>query len=147
PDDDGETAAAREVAPEVEVVARLLEQDDEQRHEQLPCPQGGGDGVDAVPLLRLHLPVGRRALRGRRGGDRGRTLRGPGGVAVGRAHSPASSASPRDASRSRSRAASAGGRPGMAASVPGEAVCSCTRAIPQARSSGPAWTSTYCIRP
>ncbi len=62
-------------------------------------------------------------------------------------HSPASRASPRRASRSRSRAASSGGRPGIEASVPGDAVCSCTRAIPNRRSIGPASTSTYCIRP
>ena len=64
-----------------------------------------------------------------------------------RAHSPASRASPRAASRSRRRAASAGTRPGIEASLLADAVCSCTRATPHHRSSGPACTSTNCIRP
>ena len=52
-------------------------------------------------------------------------------------HRPADAASPRAASRSRSRAASAGTRPGMRASVAAAAVCSCTVASPNRRSSGP----------
>ena len=62
-------------------------------------------------------------------------------------HRPSARASPRAARRSRSRAASSGGRPGILASVAAAAVCSCTVASPNSRSTGPAVTSTNCIRP
>ncbi len=64
-----------------------------------------------------------------------------------RAHRPARRASPRSVRRSRRRAASDAGTPDRWASVPGEAVWSWTRASPKARASGPAATSTYCMRP
>src|SRR5690606_26281217 len=89
----------------------------------------GGHGVDALPLR----------------------LAGSGADDVARLgsarHSPASLASPRAARRSRRRAASSGTRPGMSASLRGEAVCSWTFAMPPHRSSGPACTSTNCMRP
>ncbi len=53
-------------------------------------------------------------------------------VPRGLAHSPADSASPTSVSRSRSRAASSGSRPGIIASVSAEAVCSSTRGQPEA---------------
>lgn len=62
-------------------------------------------------------------------------------------HSPAERASPSSVRRSRRRSASAGSRPGMRASVAAAAVCSCTPARPNRRSSGPEVTSTSCIRP
>ncbi len=62
-------------------------------------------------------------------------------------HRPAAFASPRAASRSRSRAASSRSRPGIRASLAAAAVCSFTVASRNARSTGPAVTSTNCIRP
>ena len=62
-------------------------------------------------------------------------------------YSPAWRCSPRCASRSRSAAATAGSSPGIDAFEVAEAVCSCTVAMPSARSSGPEVTSTSCIRP
>ena len=62
-------------------------------------------------------------------------------------HRPAAFASPRAASRSRSRAASSRSSPGIRASLAAAAVCSFTVASRKARSTGPAVTSTNCIRP
>src|SRR4051794_34700920 len=62
-------------------------------------------------------------------------------------HRPAACAWPSAVSLSRSRAASSFGSPGIRALVPGLAVCRCTLATPNAWSSGPACTSTYCMRP
>ncbi len=70
------------------------------------------------------------------------------GHVPGRAgHRPAAFASPRAASRSRSRAASSRSSPGIRASLAAAAVCSLTVASRNARSTGPAVTSTNCIRP
>src|SRR4249919_3985354 len=71
------------------------------------------------------------------------------GVAAGgeAGHRPADLVSPSIASRSRNRVASCMVSPGMEASVASAAVCSCTVAIPNLRSRGPAATSTNCIRP
>src|SRR5690606_12934852 len=62
-------------------------------------------------------------------------------------HSPASVASPRAVMRSRRVSASSARTPLRVASVPGLAVWSWMVAMPNARASGPAVTSTYCMRP
>src|SRR5690606_34454578 len=90
-----------------------------------------GDGLGAVQQRAERVqPAARRHAAGR-----GRS-----------AHSPSPRSSPRAVSRSRSRDASAGSGPGTWASVPAAAVWSCTVASPSARSTGPAVTSTNCIR-
>ena len=63
------------------------------------------------------------------------------------AQRPAAFASPSAARRSRRRAASACSRPGMRASLAAAAVCSFTVESLKNRSTGPAVTSTNCIRP
>ena len=124
-----------------------------------PRHQDGGRGDRGAGELTLldHLPPAR--VRGCREEDRGagdRCERGEppelvlrrGDVVRERvAHRPDFPASPSSVSRSRSRAASCGARPGIRAAVAGDAVCSWTAASPNARSSGPAVTSTSCMRP
>lgn len=61
--------------------------------------------------------------------------------------SPAACASPRAASLSRNIPASSGRNPRMRASVEAAAVWSLMLTSPNARSIGPATTSTSCIRP
>src|SRR5699024_281684 len=99
----------------------LPDQRREDHDDDLPRVEDGGDLVDPPPLD-LFLGCG----------------------LLWSAHRPASLASPRSVSRSRSRDASSGGRPGIEASVCAEAVWSWTLATLAHRSSGPAWTSTYC---
>ena len=62
-------------------------------------------------------------------------------------HSPGALDSPRAASWSRRRVASAALRPGMRASLAAAAVCIRTVARPNDLSTGPAVTSTNCMRP
>src|SRR5690606_30755992 len=102
----------------------LPDQHREERDDDLPRVEDGRDLVDAPPVDVL---LGSRLLLG--------------------AHRPASLDSPRSLRRSRSREASSGGRPGIEASVCAEAVWSWTLATFAQRSIGPAWTSTYCMRP
>ena len=88
-------------------------------------------------------------LAGHRSGWAGHVPRRAGHFPVpGRAgHRPAAFASPSAARRSRSRAASSRSSPGIRASLAAAAVCSLTVASRNARSTGPAVTSTNCIRP
>ncbi|MNW54060.1 hypothetical protein D3C74_316460 [compost metagenome] len=118
--------AGQHVLPLGEPLEGAVADDDEQDRDHGPPTDHRGHGVDAVPGQ-----VGRRRL--------GRS------AALG--HSPANRASPRDARRSRRRSASAGSSPSIDASVAGDAVCSWTCAIRSLRASGPACTSTYCMRP
>ena len=69
------------------------------------------------------------------------------GTVISGGHKPAARASPRAVRLSRRRAASAAGNPGTRASEAAAAVCMRTVANPKARSTGPAVTSTNCIRP
>ena len=108
--------------PVVEAAPRaLLAEQREQDQRELPASQQRGQRVQPDPA------VG----EWRRSGS----------------HTPAWRASPRAARRSRRRVASAASRPGTVASVAAAAVCIVTVASPSLRSSGPAVTSTYCMRP
>ena len=101
-----------------------------QRHHDQPAAQQRGQRVH--PLQPALVLVGRGLGRG--------TWRRIG-------HNPAAWASPRSVSRLRSRWATSGGSPGTCALLDGDAVCIRTTVRPAARSSGPAVTSTSCIRP
>ena len=107
----------------------------------------GGQGYPAAYQRRDRMHPGPGVFRG---GSRcaflRRTFRLPAG-GVGGIHSPASCASPREDRCSRRRAPSLAGSPAIEALVPGAAVCSFRVHSPNARSSGPTATSTYCIRP
>ena len=62
-------------------------------------------------------------------------------------HRPAARASPSRLNASRRRCASSRLSPGITASLAAAAVCMCSVLMPNMRSSGPATTSTNCMRP
>ena len=107
-----------------------------------PRRSARGRRVGCRPTSRR--PPRRRAMKLRTRGVSGDSrLKGRSGSLTARLPAPRRG----DVSRSRSRAASSAGSPGMRALVPGLAVCRCTLAILNSCSSGPACTSTYCMRP
>ena len=95
---------------------------------------GGSAGSPAQ--LRKPAVRGEGVARGVGGGWAGCGRGVSGGLDV--SNMPSARDSPRAVSRSRSRDASSGGRPGTRASLVAAAVCSCTVASPKIRSNGPA---------
>ena len=109
---------------------------------------GGDDAECAPPAQHRCERMQARPFGARNSGQRGRRSRRNGRVCrESFPHRPAARASPSIARRSRNRSASAAGSPGTRASLAAAAVCRRTVARPHRRSSGPATTSTNCMRP
>ena len=143
----GRRRRSRHPLPSGTSCARPVE-DDRDQHD--PAADERGQRVRALGLLDHR---GARHDGRRRRGMPGSTRCGTGAVAAGSvrsaaAHSPEACASPSSVSRSRSRAASSGGRPGMVALVSGAGGDQARRWPARTRApAGPEATSTSCIRP
>ena len=129
----------QEVDGLLEVLAHLEPADGQHRDQDLPALERRGDRVHPAPAGDV-LVAGRLDVRrARRVG-----VLGVPGVLV--TAPPAAPRRGRPSGRAGARPRAAAGRRSTR-SWPGDAVCSWTDAIPNLRASGPALTSTYCMRP